>query len=151
MKKTLFIPIGTFLFFLIILFIYNRYQNKSQIKKISIKNKVYKVEIADNENLRINGLSGRKFLAEDSGMLFIFPSYGIYRFWMKGMNFPLDFVWIKDDTVVDLTQNVSVANDPQKGPFEYYLPSSPVNKVLELSAGEIQKQDIKVGDKIIYN
>ncbi len=152
MKKIFFISIGFILSFIVLFITYNIYLYRNpKIKKISIKNKVYKVEIADNDNLRIKGLSGRKALAEDSGMLFIFPTDGTYRFWMKGMNFPLDFIWIKDDTIVDLRQNVSPPKDPLNGPFEYYQPSNPVNKVLELPAGEIEKLDVKIGDKIIYN
>jgi hypothetical protein len=40
-------------------------------------------------------------------MLFIFESEGLYSFWMKGMRFPLDMVWINAEcAVVDITKEV---------------------------------------------
>lgn len=150
MKKSLLVFIVTVLCLISLFFVYNHF-NLSKTKKIYINNQLITVEIADNDKLRTKGLSGRIELGKNHGMLFIFPAYDIYNFWMKGMQFPLDFVWIKDDTVVDLTENVPFPRDPVNGPFDFYKPSLPVNKVLEINAGEIKRLDIKIGDKITYN
>ena len=45
--------------------------------------KVIAVEVADTEEERAKGLSGRDALAEGRGMLFIFPESGYHGFWMK--------------------------------------------------------------------
>lgn len=118
-----------------------------QFKTIEIgKTKVF-VEIADTSQERERGLSGRKHLKENSGMLFLFEVPGHYSFWMKGMLIPLDFIWIKEKRVVDLTQDVQ--------PQDYQLPTtlssrSEVDMVLEVKAGFIEKNNIEVGDKIRY-
>ncbi|MCR4263242.1 MAG: DUF192 domain-containing protein, partial [Candidatus Roizmanbacteria bacterium] len=55
------------------------------------------VEIADTPEKKSKGLGGRTFLADDYGMLF--PSENqpyLPVFWMKGMEVPIDIIWIKD-------------------------------------------------------
>ena len=47
-----------------------------KIGKISVGNSILYVEIADNDFLRTRGLSGRKNLSENAGMLFIFENSG---------------------------------------------------------------------------
>lgn len=118
-------------------------------KELLINNVRLKVEIADTQDKRSKGLGGKPSLATDEGMLFIFPENGRYPFWMKGLNFPLDFVWIKDDKVADLTQNVPqpVVGQPDSS-LPIYQSKEDINKVLEVSAGTIQRLNIKVGDVI---
>src|SRR3989344_6207881 len=53
-----------------------------------------KVEIADEAEEQIEGLSGREGLGENEGMLFVFENPGRYSFWMKDMNFPIDIIWL---------------------------------------------------------
>ncbi|MCL6647521.1 MAG: DUF192 domain-containing protein, partial [Chloroflexi bacterium] len=48
---------------------------------------------------RTQGLSGVERLDPDEGMLFVYPVKGRYPFWMRGMLFPLDMLWIDDDRV----------------------------------------------------
>lgn len=119
------------------------------VRNLIIRNTIFKVEIADTKEKRSRGLGGREKLAADEGMLFIFDKEGKYTFWMKGMNFSLDFIWIRQNTVVDLTANVKA---PLPGQAEESLPKySPkveVDQVLEVSAGIIDKLNIKEGDTI---
>ncbi len=92
------------------------------------------------------GLSGRESLDEGKGMLFVFEKPGRYSFWMKGMKFPLDFIWIKDDKVVDLDLNVPIVTNGQTPPE--YLPLQEVNYVLEVQAGFVEEHGIKQGDAV---
>jgi len=118
------------------------------LKTLSIDGRKLFVELADTDAKRARGLSGRDKLAQNEGMLFIFPTLGFYRFWMKEMKFPLDFVWINDDKIVDLTENVS----PPKTPNEIlstFTAKNPFNKVLEINAGVVKSLDIKIGDQIL--
>lgn len=105
-----------------------------------------KVQIADTTEKRAAGLSG-KTLAEDTGMLFIFPRPETPQFWMKGMIIPLDFIWINGDKVADITLNVQ---PPQQGETDDKLarisPGVPVDKVLEVPSGYIQKYGVERGD-----
>lgn len=108
-----------------------------------------KVEIADTQAKRSEGLGGRESLASDSGMLFIFPKEDKYPFWMKGLNFPLDFVWIKGDRVVDILKNVPPpAKETKDESLSVYLPKEAVDKVLEVNSGTVERLNIKVGDSV---
>lgn len=82
-------------------------------------------------------------------MLFIFPKEDKYPFWMKGVSFPLDFIWIKGDQVVDLLENVSPPRVNQKDiDLPIYVPKESIDRILEVNAGTIARLNIKVGDTI---
>lgn len=122
---------------------------QSTLKTIKINDTTLKVEIADTKEKRSKGLAGRQSLAPDEGMLFLFPEAGRYPFWMKGLTFPLDFIWIREDKVVDLTQNVPPSSPGQTdASLPIYEPKEDVDAVLEISAGTIQRLNIKVGDSV---
>ncbi len=107
------------------------------------------VEVADTQEKRNKGLSGRESLASDSGMLFTFPKQDKYPFWMKGLKFPLDFIWIKGEYVVDFLQNIQPpATNQSDQSLPIYASKEPIDKVLEVSAGTIERLNIKVGDKV---
>lgn len=111
----------------------------AQINKLKIP-----VEVARTPAEAQQGLSGRESLAADKGMLFIFNKPDYYRFWMPNMNFPIDIIWISQNTIAGIHKNVSNQFDPANPKF--YTPPQPVNKVLEVNAGFAQKNNLKVGD-----
>lgn len=107
------------------------------------------VDIADTDSERRQGLGGRSSLPENEGMLFVFDSERVPVFWMKGLNFNLDFLWIKGNKIVDLAENIP---KPQENVLDNdlprYQPNSPVDKVLEVNSGFIGKNNIQIGDTI---
>lgn len=117
--------------------------------KLQINQSVLKVELADTQLKRSKGLGGRPSLASDEGMLFIFQAEDKYPFWMKGLKFPLDFIWIKGSEVVDILPNVAppAVGVPDQS-LTIYQPKVTVDKVLEVNAGVVQRLNIKVGDTI---
>lgn len=101
------------------------------------------VEVADTPETRQMGLSGRPPLAEDEGMLFIFPAKGLHGFWMKDMLFPIDIIWIADERIIDISHSV-----PKPVPgygLPTFAPKSPVDRVLEVQAGFAEKRGLKAG------
>ncbi len=116
-----------------------------------------RVEIANNPEDRERGLSGRDSLALNKGMLFVFPEPDNYSFWMKDMNFSLDFIWINNDKIVEITENVkpedypSALNSAQSSLPKNLVPKNKADKVLEINAGTVKRLNIKVGDKIEIN
>jgi len=104
------------------------------------------VEIADSVSLRAQGLSGRKFLAENQGLLFVFPQPLRPVFWMKNMLFPIDIIWLKDNRVVGDEKNLPPAGE---NPQFLYRPPEEIDMVLEVKAGWVDEHDIKVGDEMI--
>ena len=83
----------------------------------------------------------------DSGMLFVYDHPERYGFWMKGMRFPLDYIWINGNKVADLSRNIPQPASDTATPVTL-APSIPVDKVLEVNAGIIDRFDIKVGDLV---
>jgi len=107
------------------------------------------VKIAKTPSERQQGLSGVRKLADDEGMLFVFPEKQQPTFWMKDMNFPLDFIWISDKKIVDLTENVlNPSPDTPEPEISRCQPKQPVDMVLEVNAGWIAKNKIKIGDPV---
>ncbi len=131
----------------------SRNQNETVLRKIDLKinNVKIKAEVADTSEIQKKGLSGRKSLCDNCGMLFTFDNYDIYPFWMKGMNFPIDIIWIKDDSVVEVVENAQIPSKKAKeSQIPSYTPSKKANRVLEVNAGFCQKNKIYPGVKFEF-
>ncbi len=112
-----------------------------------IDNTVIPLEVERTPQQEALGLSNRASLARDSGMLFVLPNRQIPTFWMKDMHFPLDFIWIDHDKVIDITENVPPPNGPSD-PLPFYSPKLPVTYVLEVNAGFAKAHNISIGNKV---
>lgn len=121
----------------------------NQISDLTVGANKLTIEVADTKEKRSKGLGDRQSLASNSGMLFVFDSPAQVPFWMKGLKFPLDFIWIKDSKVVDLIKN---AQPPQVGQKDqdlpFYLPNQTINQALEVNTGYIDSHNVKVGDEV---
>lgn len=116
-------------------------------KEMVVDNITINVEVADTAEKRQLGLGGREFLASDSGMLFSYDKPDKYPFWMKGMKIPLDFIWIRDQKVVDLLKNVQPPQSRIKDKdLPLYAPNQPIDQILEVNSGFIDAHNIQVGD-----
>jgi len=110
----------------------------------------YLVELADSDEKRSKGLSGRKSLASNEGMLFIFTNKDFKpSFWMKGMLIPIDIIWINDAKIVQIHKEVQ---PPQEGTPERDLPllisDGLIDYVLEVTAGSSDKNNFEVGTPV---
>ncbi|OGY09236.1 MAG: hypothetical protein A2782_01810 [Candidatus Blackburnbacteria bacterium RIFCSPHIGHO2_01_FULL_43_15b] len=126
--------------------------NANQEKKfVTVGSTQFQVELAQNEQARKVGLSTRDALPENEGMLFTFGKNGFQpTFWMKGMKFPIDIIWIKDSVVSEITPDVpTVASGIPDNEIPQYSPKSKVDYVLEIPANVAQKRGIKVGDSAV--
>jgi uncharacterized protein len=104
------------------------------------------VELAHTDAEREKGLGGHAPLGERDGMLFIFDQPGQYAFWMKGMTFALDIIWIDNGRVVYLAPDLP---PPAPGATDETLPittpSAEANYVLEVNAGFAKQHGIELG------
>jgi uncharacterized membrane protein (UPF0127 family) len=119
-------------------------------QKVLLQGQVFHVEVAITENQKELGLGNRSALAADAGMLFVYDHKEQYRFWMKGMHFPLDFVWLDGNKIVDLTRNVPAPRSVTDMPY-VIAPMQAVDKILEVNAGVIDKLGLKVGDTVTFD
>lgn len=100
------------------------------------------LERAETDASRKLGLSGRKSLEKDRGMLFVFDSEDTYGIWMKDMNFSIDIVWLDEYfNVLYIEKDVSPSTYPK-----IFYPSEPALYILELNSGFIKENGIKKGD-----
>ena len=111
---------------------------------IQIGDAIFKVEIADTDEKRIQGLSNRESLPENSGMLFVFENPDKHGIWMKDMKFPIDIAWLDaQKTVFWVEKSVS----PDTFPQVFYPPSEALY-VLEVPAGTFKKNHIDIGEMV---
>lgn len=103
-----------------------------EIKSIQIREQIFTVEIAISDRDTGMGLSNRKTLNKDSGMLFVLPESQRIPIWMKDMQIGIDILWINEDwQIVHIESNVfPEANDP----YNEKYPDVLARYVLEISA-----------------
>jgi hypothetical protein len=104
------------------------------------------LEVARTDQERQKGLGGHVPLGETDGMLFVFERPSFYAFWMKGMLFALDMLWIENGQVVHIERNVP--NYPLETPdllLPVYAPRAPATYVLEVNPGFTERYGIEVG------
>jgi uncharacterized membrane protein (UPF0127 family) len=107
---------------------------------------VIKVDLADTYEKRIQGLSGKEELTKNNGMLFVFDKPGLYGIWMKDMNFAIDIIWFNEfKEVIHLVENAT----PESYPETFTPPSTSVY-ILEVPAGFVDGNHIKIGDSIEF-
>lgn len=117
-------------------------------KTINVANQEVNVEIANTDASRTQGLSGREFLAEGSGLLFDFRSSSMKRpgFWMKDMRISIDIIWIDENKIVGIESDVPIP--PADTELPVYYPPSDITHVLEVPAGWSVKNNIVIGETV---
>ncbi len=114
--------------------------------RVVLKGKTYTVDVSDTAYTKTKGLSGRKSLAPNEGMIFVFEKPEKEGFWMKDMNFPIDIIWIDENLTVN---HIEKSLSPSTYPNVFY-PETPSLYVLEVSAGQADAIGLKVGDKVEF-
>lgn len=149
MIKRVFISFSALIFLLaagiVYGFLINQKSENAELFKLSVGSQFFEVEIADDPLEHSRGLSGRGRLKENQGMLFIFFSPAARQFWMAGMKFPLDIIWIHGDEVIGFSENLPAVSSSD---YPLYASPEPVDKVLEINAGLVKKLGIRIGDKL---
>lgn len=151
-NKTLALIIGIIVVFIVgilVLSFFNLFPAGVKKGTVTIASHKFTVEEAQKESDQRKGLSNRNSLDDDTGMLFLFPREDMYAFWMKDMKFPIDILFINDEKIVTIYENVPYPQSTEENLNPpTYLPSEPVNRVLELKAGTVSKYSIKTGDTV---
>ena len=137
-----------FIYLILNFFLISFYTFSNEKIEVSIYNKniTFNVEVAKTIEERRTGLMYRKKLLNNEGMLFIFPSEKIIQLWMKNTYIPLDVIFISENKViVDIKKNMEKLSET--------IVKSKVKSryALEFNAGLINKLDIKIGDKVLFN
>lgn len=116
----------------------------AQIKDLKIP-----LVVANSEIERREGLGNKDSFPQDLGMLFVFDRTDVRPpFWMKGMRFDLDIIWINDGVITQIDKNLPIETDTPDTELTLYLPNNPVDYVLEVNAGFSDEHNLQVGDTI---
>jgi len=122
--------------------------SSSPTKTIVVGDKEINVEIAKTDKDRATGLSNRTELNENNGMIFVFPKDSKPTFWMKDTKIALDIIWINDDKIVGINENVKPEIGASDNKLKKYPAPSAVDYVLEVNSGWSSKNNIKVGTSV---
>jgi uncharacterized membrane protein (UPF0127 family) len=110
-----------------------------------VRSHQYDLQLATTAAQQETGLVGRPSMPAGSGLLFVYTSTVDRCFWMKGMRFALDLIWLSSqDEVVSVQSDLS----PRTYPSSY---CSVAQDVLELNAGQARAAGIKVDDLLSIN
>ena len=119
---------------------------------MTVEGFTFGVDVADTPARRSLGLGQRDELARDVGMWFDMGGTGSATFWMRGMRFPIDIVWISDDLVV--TGVAERLSFPEPGTPDSALPlyssGVPIRYVLEINAGLAEELGIGEGSVVTF-
>lgn len=105
--------------------------------------------IATTQQEREAGLMNKK-VTNATTMLFAFPYFDTWQFWMYDTNASLDMVWVNGNS----GQVVYVVTSAQpcfnSGACAVYTPSSPANYVIEAKAGFAAANGMVVGTTVQF-
>ena len=100
------------------------------------------VEIADDTQEMARGLMGRTALAEDAGMLFVYPEERELSFWMKDTLIPLSIAFMDSEgRIVDIQDMKALDDTPP-----HYTSAEPARYALEVNKGFFDERGVEVGD-----
>ena len=106
----------------------------------------FQVDVADTPGKREIGLMYRTDLADDRGMIFVFPSESQQSFWMKNTPRSLDMIFIgRDRKVVGIVEQATPFSlEPQtvEGKSQF---------VFEINGGLSKRHGFKAGDSVQFD
>ena len=109
----------------------------------------FKGDIVTSPEAQAKGLMHREAIADDYGMLFLFPQPDIARFWMKNTPIFLDMIFI---TEAEITGEGKISKIHENAiPFDeetQIASDQPVIAVLEIKGGGAAEHNIAVGDRV---
>ena len=121
--------------------------SRSSLKIATSDGQLHKFDVwvADNDPRRMRGLMFVEHLADDAGMLFIYPQSQPVGIWMKNTPLSLDILFVRaDGRVHRIAENAT----PQSTDT---IPSNgDVLAVIELKAGTAARLKIRPGAQVIH-
>jgi uncharacterized membrane protein (UPF0127 family) len=120
-----------------------------QTAEITVGGVPLTVELAYQPADRALGLGYREGLAPGTGMLFLFDGSEPRSFWMRGMQFCIDILWIENGLIQGAAE--SVCPEPPgtaDADLRSYVSPVPVTYVLEVPAGWLDAYGLGLGTPV---
>jgi uncharacterized protein len=118
----------------------------SELAEIELGGERFRVEIAEDDATRTQGLMFRESMPADHGMLFIWPEDAPRAFWMKNTLIALDILHFDSRMrLVDMHLDVQPCRSER---CPSYPGARPAQYVVELNAGTAARLGLKLGDRL---
>lgn len=134
------------------------YATNAKTTRVNVGGKVFTLELATDTASRVRGLSGRTSIAEDGGMLFVFPDSqaGSHEFIMRDCPIPIDIIFLDRSRRVTAVHAMKVEEPRRDGEdamaYENRLKRYPSRfdsqYAIELRGGMLEKVPVKPGEFI---
>lgn len=109
---------------------------------LSIRGHRIRAELADTPESRMTGLMGRRSLAQDTGMLFVFDRPAPQAMWMKNTFIPLSVAFIAADGRILNIEDMSPQTE------DVHQSAGAVLYALEMEKGWFARKGIGAGDRV---
>ena len=136
-----------YLSFILTIFLLSSCSKQEQTSELIIETQngksVFEVEIASTPEKMQKGLMYRESMPENHGMIFdVYPARPIIM-WMKNTLISLDMIFVSEDgTINQIIKNTTPQSEKKLGK------NIKSRAVIELNAGQTNKHNIHVGDKV---
>ena len=110
--------------------------------RIKVAGHELKVEVADTDPQREQGLMYRKQLGRNDGMLFIFDEPAYHAMWMKNTLIPLSVAF------VDRNGEILNILDMEPQTLDTHMAAGPATYAIETNKGWFASNKVKPGDKV---
>lgn len=108
------------------------------------------VRVADSYAERRTGLSETASLGPNEGMLFVHDREGRHGYWMRGMTFPIDIVFVDaNGTITQIFHAPAPPDGAGLGDLERYRGRG--KYVLEVPLDYTDRHGIEVGDRVVVD
>jgi len=116
--------------------------------QVTVNGHTWFVDVAATAEQRYRGLSGRDTLADNVGMLFIYPEPGILKFCMRGCLIDLDIAFIDADMRVVGVH--TMPREPDLLGTRVCSSSVPAQFALEVKSGSLSRAGVRPGDRVTF-
>ena len=125
-------------------FIATNFEPKTEIRMGS---GVFSARVVDTAQTREKGLSGISKLSPNEALLMVFDTDDKWGIWMKDMKVSIDIIWLNSKKeVIYVVKNAA----PELSTTKTFTPNDPARYVIEIAAGGVSKNNIRIGEKALF-
>jgi uncharacterized membrane protein (UPF0127 family) len=120
--------------------------------KVTVNGFDVMADVAVTDEQHTKGLDIKNNLTENQGMLFVFEQPYRYGFWMKGMKFPIDIIWLDTNGTVTHIEHSLKPCPPSNSNLvcPVYFPEKDSLYVLETVPGFSMKHNVTLGTHVSF-
>lgn len=117
---------------------------------VTIKGETFNLELAMDDDSRLQGLSDRAEIAPDGGMLFVFPDAQRREFVMRRCLVPINLAFLSDEGEIVWMHAMQVEPKPNAPDYQLkrYKSHHPARFAIEVRDGTLRRLGLQQGDRI---